>query len=68
MLQIGSVIVAVNGQSVEGQTAHEVLQLLLNSHYQLELTVQLPNDESSGDNDECSKSQLISDVTGSHEL
>ena len=53
---------------MEGQTVYEVLQLLLNSHYQLELTVQLPNDDCSGDNDEYSKSLLISDVTGSHEL
>jgi len=55
------VIVAVNGQSVEGQTAHEVLQLLLDSHYQLELTVQSVNDHSSSDNNDYSKSPLISD-------
>lgn len=52
LLQVGSIIVAVNGVSVEGQTVHEVLQMLLNSHYQLELTVQLPADCSSSDHED----------------
>ena len=48
---------------------HEVLQLLLSSHYQLELTIQLPTDYSSKDDDDIyGESLLISDVTESHEL
>lgn len=68
LLQVGSVIVAVNGESVEGQTVHEVLQLLLNSHYQLELTIQLPTDCSSSDDDTYGEPLSVSIVTGSHEL
>ena len=59
----------MNGQSVEGQTVHEVLQLLLNSHYQLELTIQLPSDYSSNDdNNIYGESALISDINGSNDL
>ena len=57
LLQVGSVIVAVNGEPVEGQTVHEVLQLLLNSSYQLELIV-LPPVTNTADNDDESKGEL----------
>ena len=66
LLQVGSIIVAVNGESVEGQTVHEVLQLLLDSHHQLELTIQLPHDYT--DHDTHGEFTLINDVTRSHEL
>ena len=51
LLQVGSVIVAVNGEAVGGQSVHEVLQLLLNSPYQLELIV-LPPVTNTTDNDD----------------
>ena len=67
LLQVGSIIVAVNGASVERQTVHEVLKLLIESHHQLELTVQLPTDYST--DHPYGESLLISEViTGSHEL
>ena len=53
---------------MEGQTVHEVLQLLLSCHYHMELTVQLPSDYSSSDDDTYGKFLLISDAIGSHEL
>ena len=51
---------------MEGETVHEVLQLLMDSHYQLQLTVQLPNDYCSSDDDTYSKFLLMSDVTRSY--
>jgi len=58
LLQVGSVIVAINGEPVEGQTVHEVLQLLLNSSYQLELIV-LPPVTNTTDNDDESKGRAL---------
>lgn len=52
LLQVGSVIVAVNGVSVVGQSVHEMMQLLLNSQYQLELVVLPPTTDTTDNDDE----------------